>query len=257
MIIHYSSDIHADFWIPFKNNQMKWEKNTRLFAEAVRPESAGEVLVVAGDLSNLNRQSMWLLDVWQQYYEQIFIVLGNHDYYLDSGSQSKKYMFSSPNRIKELQDFISSYKNIKLLEEFKPVVYGDKIFAGDTAWYSIKTNVERDFFYGLSNDSRLIKGFNIMEAYDKCQQDYDQLDRADIIITHVPPIRFKGHETYGNTLGYLTEFPSLKAPIWIAGHCHDVGVYQVEGTNTTVYTNAFGYPERKWQEWPMFQIIKI
>lgn len=260
MKIHYASDIHADFWIPFQKNQNKWEKNTRLFAEATIPKKDGDVLIVAGDLSNLNRQSMWLLEVWQQYYEQIFTVLGNHDYYLESGNQSKKYKYNSLNRIKELKDFIVKFENIKLLEEFKPIVYKGRVFAGDTAWYPVKTEEEKLFFNDVSNDSKLIKGFNILEAFDKCQQDYKQLDKADVIITHVPPIQFCSHETYGNTACYLTRFDEFKAPTWIAGHCHDVGVYQDEGTNTTnttVYTNAFGYPENRQQPWPMFRIIEI
>jgi predicted phosphodiesterase len=187
MKIDYVSDVHADFWVNFVPNQQKWETRTKEFAKSLIPTKKGELLIVAGDFSNLNRQSKWLFEVWSQEYEQIFVVFGNHDYYLDSKSMMKKYK-SSVNRINEMKTYFDEVANITVLERFQVVEHKGVRFAGDTAWYPVKSQKEQNYFNQVTNDSKLIRGFYIPDAYDVHQEAYGLLKEADVIVTHVPPI---------------------------------------------------------------------
>lgn len=249
MKIDYVSDVHADFWVNFVPNQQKWESRTKDFAFSLIPKEKGELLIVAGDFSNINRQSKWLFEVWSQEYEKIFVVFGNHDYYLDSKNMMKKYK-SSINRINEMIAFFDEVANVTVLERFQVVEHKGFRFAGDTAWYPVKSQEEKHFFNHVTNDSLLIRGFYIPDAYDVHQEAYRAFTGADVIVTHVPPIHVVAHQ-HKNPEGYVSPFDSYKAPIWIAGHAHARGSEPLG--DGMLYSHCLGYPENKKEVAPTFE----
>lgn len=119
MKVSYVSDLHLDFWVRFDSNILKWEKRTCEFITQLVNTDIGkrEVLCIAGDLSHYNQQSLWALEVFATNYEHVFVQVGNHDYYLISGSQERKYSNNSLNRVKELHEEIIKIKNVSSLFE--------------------------------------------------------------------------------------------------------------------------------------------
>lgn len=81
MKIIYGSDIHINHWLPFINNQERWEKRTKSWVDILCKRSPGDVLVLAGDFSEMNRQTIWILEVASQHYERVYWTFGNHDLY--------------------------------------------------------------------------------------------------------------------------------------------------------------------------------
>lgn len=97
MEFDYMNDIHLDFWVRFDKNQIKFEKRTREFTNSLIPKQKSKILVIGGDIGHYNRQGYWFLDEVSKFYDKVLIVFGNHDYYLISNHQAKKYGKSSVN----------------------------------------------------------------------------------------------------------------------------------------------------------------
>ncbi|MDF9842320.1 MULTISPECIES: metallophosphoesterase [unclassified Paenibacillus] len=89
------SNIHLDFWLRRKGPTA--EDNVReveQFAERLLPQTVSEVLVIAGDLGHRNQQNVELLLALRQYYSNILVVAGNHDYYLVNSKERYKLQTS-------------------------------------------------------------------------------------------------------------------------------------------------------------------
>lgn len=240
MKISYISDLHLDFYVRLDN---EWEKKTWAFLTTLLPEEKGEVLVIAGDISHYNSQSYFTLKFFSTIFEQIIFVLGNHDYYLVSGEQQKKYHRKSMEREAELYNMISQLPNVKLLTHFESFQYKDVSFAGATNWYALADFKEQQFFQQKSNDSVLIKGLDIQALHRLEMCAYQNLQEVDVLITHVPPITIGSHRYYNSTACYLNELPDINARVCIFGHCHEQAVYEKAGIRFCI--NALGYPDEK------------
>lgn len=241
MKIDYISDLHMDFYVKHNTNHSKWKQQTEKFLEELLPNELGEVLIIAGDLSHYNMQSSFVLEYFSKLYKQVLFVLGNHDYYLISDNQSRKYKHNSKNREYELtSNFFLKSSNVIPLLDFEIYEHKGVKFAGSTNWYSLSDPKDRNFFNTFSNDSKLIKGINI-ELLNKLElQNYNKLNEVDVIVTHVPPIIINSHHKYDRTSCYLNELKPFKAKHWIFGHCHEQNVYEKE--DVKFYVNALGYP---------------
>lgn len=248
MKIDHVSDIHINHWVPFIMNQLKWEARTREFVQRLLRNGNGEVLVLAGDFSEMNNQTLWVLDECSKHYERVYWTFGNHDLYLLSGKESKKYQWHSLNRIQELVEKTAHLSNVIALnqqvDEFKGVR-----FAGDVMWYLPKTRMDWDFYKNSSNDSNYIFHDEASTLEDvarllyKSSADwYDTLEHEaiDVMISHVPPV----HPTisqYPSNGCYETSVPFLAASHWICGHNHIQGEFEKAGTR--FHMNCVGYPD--------------
>ncbi|MEC3034865.1 metallophosphoesterase, partial [Bacillus thuringiensis] len=154
MKIDYASDLHANHWMLWTNNQMKWESRTRELTRKLIENGNGEVLILPGDFSEWNQQSLWILDEAAKHYERVYFTVGNHDMYLISGSQKKKYK-DSIGRINELIEKASEIPNVVPLVK-NVDTYKGKVFAGDVLWYIPKSQADREFLRNVSNDSSYI-----------------------------------------------------------------------------------------------------
>lgn len=251
MKVSYISDLHLDFHVHFNKNQVKFEKNTREFINKLIQTDEGdkEVLVIAGDLSHYNKQSLWALQEFSKAYELVLMVFGNHDYYLISNNQSNKYKNNSYNRTEELINMVywdevtrKDLLNVTILEN---ELYDHKgvRFYGSTMWYPLDTYEQQCFYSGISNDSKLIKRMNHYDEHEKDLKAYNKnIDNCvDVMISHVPLIEMDTHKEHNSTACYLTTVDQL-APITICGHVHEQNEYTTESGNK-VYINAIGYDD--------------
>ncbi|MER1986488.1 MAG: metallophosphoesterase [Solibacillus sp.] len=232
MKISYISDLHFDFYVDLKAG---WEAQSTALLQKLLPEDKGDVLIIAGDLSHFNEQSVFLLQFFSTHFAQILFVMGNHDYYVIEGEQH------SAERAEDLQQQIKHLTNVTLLADFEVFMYEGVRFAGATNWYDLRKFAEQQFFLTM-NDSKYITHFDIKIAHMIEQSRYADLQPVDVLITHVPTVRIFSHDYYGKSTCYLNELPELKATHYIFGHCHEQNVY--EKYDCKFYINALGYPRQ-------------
>ena len=243
MKISYLSDIHADFWVPFTFNQIKWEKRTKEFIEKLIETDEGErdILCLSGDYSHFNVQTMWILETFSQHYKQVFFTYGNHCMYLVSKSQEDKYNGHSQNRIDELYSKSIELKNVHPLFTDETFIYQGVTFGGNPMWYPISTTEQKMFFNNISNDSRLIKGVDIHLEHKKSIANYSSMMNRgiDVMISHVPLCHLRSHEKYASTACYFTQVDVLPKHV-VMGHSHERAIYKKAGSS--LYMNCLGYP---------------
>lgn len=257
MRVDYVSDLHANHWMLWNENQLKWESNTRAFIRKLIENGNGEVLVMAGDFSELNAQTIWILDEAAKSYERVYFTFGNHDLYLISKNQENKYK-DSDGRLSELIEQASKIPNVVPLIRSTDTFKG-KTFAGDAMWYVPKTLEDWSFFRGVSNDSNYIKlrghsTDDVPRALHKRSMDwYDTLEgeAIDVFVSHVPPIHNPLSPFEPNTC-YMTAPPFIAAPHWICGHDHIQNTFKKAGVD--VHMNAIGYPQH-YSDYPKRNVI--
>lgn len=240
MKVDYISDLHLDFHIKHNGNYSKWESHTHLFLEGLLPDNKGEILIIAGDLSHYNIQSKWCLEYFSKQYSHVFFVLGNHDYYLVSHGQRKKYKNKSKEREFELMSMLVSLSNVTLLYDFEVYQYKNIKIAGSTSWYPLTEFKDVSFFNSYSNDSKLISGLDIGNENYHEGLAYENMGGVDILVTHVPSIIINSHHKHGGTSCYLNELKNIKARYNIFGHSHEQEEYNK--AEVKFYINALGYP---------------
>lgn len=244
MKIDYVSDLHANHHVPFNHNQLKWERQTKAWVDALLKTGNGEVLVLAGDFSEWNQQTIWVLEEAQTTYELVLVVVGNHDYYILSKNQRKKYG-TSEGRIHELMHHIETMDKVTMLHG-DMVTYNHVTFAGHGLWYDLKTDQDVAFFKQQSNDSQFIQPLEpYKESYETLFSDamawYKGLENAhvDVFISHIPPLHPKV-SPYPYNACYVSPVPFLKGTHWIAGHQHLTSTFEQHGVQ--FHFNALGYP---------------
>lgn len=240
MQVDYISDLHLDFYIKHSGNYKKWEFKTHEFLKSLLPNKLGNILVIAGDLSHYNIQSYWTVEYFSKIYEHVFVVYGNHDYYLISNGQRKKYKNDSVNRVAELSNMLTELDNVTVLEDFEVREYNGYKIAGSTSWYPLTEFKDYDFFKTYSNDSNLISKLDIQHENFRELEKYNAMEDVDILVTHIPPIMIDSHHIYGGTSCYLNELKNIKAKYHVFGHCHEQAVYNKAGIKFSI--NALGYP---------------
>ena len=252
MKVSYVSDIHGDFHSPFHKSQEKWEKHTKEFINKLIETDEGdkEVLIIAGDISHFNRQTIWILESFAEHYNKIFMIYGNHCMYLVSKNQESKYKNNSMNRIIELKNMIESSPSLTNVFFFTgqeaPQIYKGVRFYGNPLWYPLETIHQKMFFSNISNDSNLIKGVNIQELHEQNINHYNywiEQTGWDVVFSHFPVINIDSHEKYNSTACYLTRVKDMTGQAHIFGHSHEQKVY--EKPYGTFYMNAIGYPEEQ------------
>lgn len=248
MKIDYVGDLHVNHWMQFIQNQLKWEDRTRKWAKHLIRNGHGEVLMVAGDFGEMNRQAVWVLDELSKYYERVYWTFGNHDLYLLSGKDKKAYG-DSDGRLRDLIEKTRYLENVIPLIK-RTDVYKGVTFAGDAMWYLPKTPEDWAFYKGVSNDSNYIelnscwtKEDVARTLYKESMDWYDTLEgqQVDVFMSHVPPVHPKELSNYPYNACYVSPVPYLASEHWICGHDHIQGTFEEAGT--TFYMNSIGYPD--------------
>lgn len=235
MKIHYLSDTHLDFWIREQNPQSpKFQKQLDEYIDMLKLAPV-DVLIIAGDLGHYYAQDRAFLLACTEIYRHVILVRGNHDMYLVSGQQQKKYLKDSMNRVFELKAFCRNngihYMDGDIIS-IDGVTFGGVGMSWDKSYYSKLSgsvpsdNEVREFFNNTMNDSRLIfmdgKNNGVVETthgdhyiksgfdpFDYFKKEYDKLQRindfddVDVMVSHYVPVNpydFGGLKRYKEDL---------------------------------------------------------
>lgn len=249
LTLDYISDLHLSFYLKASSDGYDEHEMETFISKNIAPKVNGEVLVIAGDLTEFTKSGFKFLELCSKYYSKVFFVAGNHEYYMSSlffHGMSKLYDKDSLNKIYELFDLCNATDKIVMLDRLNENngQYSYKGFniAGDTLWYIPTTLRSWWFYYTSSNDSRFIKSMHtkldkIRDLHESSMNWYNDLpDKLDLIVSHVPPIRSRMSSCY------YVDVDTFKAPAWIYGHDH-ISKDEIIG-NTHFVSNPWGYDSK-------------
>ena len=238
MKIQYASDLHLEF----PENQS--------FIERGGLEPAGDVLVLAGDVSYLGDRKMWKRPVWNwcaEHFKETFIVPGNHEFY--GGYDIAQTM----------EDFEFEYRdNVRYLNN-RSVVLGDMELFFTTLWTRIDPihlwTIQRgmnDFRHGKLNGERLFAN----DINDLHQQCLDWLSASlnkslaahKVVVTHhCPTLRpeFNGYPGGALNSAFQVDMDAFiensDVDYWVYGHTHYAGGSGTKIGETMLLCNQLGY----------------
>ena len=256
LFVDYVSDLHlAHYLKPAKNTGFS-EKNIKNFiSKKIASKAKGEILIIAGDLSEFIQSNIFFLNECTKYYKKVLYIAGNHEYYLSwiiGMEMQKRYQVSS-NKIKDIISLLKDNENVVFLDSNEPKYHGlynynGFTIAGDTLWYCPKSIKDWYFYLIDSNDSHLIKKKNesqiskIKRMHQVSMQWYDSLpDYVDLIATHVPPLH-NPHSPKAKNGCYFTPVKTIKTDTWIYGHDHIKASFHKDGCR--FLSNPWGYDSK-------------
>lgn len=262
MKVAYLSDLHLDFI----SKNMHLSKLMKITKELLKNDDS-EVLIIAGDSSHYNHQTIMFIELALKKYKKVFIVAGNHELYNVSKTQKYKYT-DTYDKFNELKEKVNNIPKAEFLDgnivEYKGVKFG-----GCMAWYDCS------YYYKLSkgmysetmlshwnnytNDSNLIPRLNDpMVLFEKEIKKVKSVldEQPDIMITHICPVSdaiafnkvYKLEKSSGyycfDGLDLIDPIYNVKPPkFWIHGHMHDTNEFTIY--KTTHLRNPVGYPGEK------------
>jgi len=197
---------------------------------------AGDVLVVAGDLSTASLLGESIYRLCDKFREVVY-VSGNHEFYHSS--------FQGTEVI--LRDCVSRLDNFTWLNGEKVEVEGVN-FIGDTLWF--EEDPQNLDLRKMLSDFCCIENFE-PEVYHRYDKTYRQLSNdtkpGDVVVTHHMP-SFECVDEYfqGSALNcfFATHCDEIikknKPALWISGHTHRP--YDFKIGDTRMIANPLGYP---------------
>ena len=250
------SDIHLDQWVRLDSNLAKMERNIRVFIQLMLPSKPSTILVIAGDLGHYNQQNLMMIGMLKESYSYILYTHGNHDLYLISGQQKKKYKHKSIRRWNEMKEMTTDIAGVHALDgeivEIEGVVFG-----GAPGWYDMNYGIKelgmtmediQDLWYDKMNDPKQILGKPVVAVEVEKVQRIAKI--SDVIFTHVGPDYSVLREKYKKdpvTSFYYFDgrdiISQTNAKVWCFGHTHYAYDYHVGGVR--LINNALGYPPQK------------
>ena len=251
--IDYVSDLHLAFYLKAsKNDGFRNEDIKEFIKNTIVPKIKGEILIIAGDLSEYINSNIFFLNECANHYDKVLYIAGNHEYYLSwiIGMEMKKQYKESTNKILDIISSLEGNDKVIFLDRNEPLYHGlynynDFSIAGDTLWYYPKTIRDWYFYLANSNDSRLIisKTDNIITKIKHLNKAsitwYDSLPYyVDIIATHVPPL-YNPQSSKAKNGCYFTPVDIIKTDTWIYGHDHVKSSFQKNGCR--FLSNPWGY----------------
>ena len=259
MIIEYISDLHVNHWIRFVINQLKWEERTRKFVRSLFDHAEGDVLVIAGDISESNNQSVWVLEEASARFKRVYWTYGNHDMYLVSKRDHKRYKGYSHRRVDDLIDRTSHLANVVCLNKVVDV-YEGVTFAGDVMWYLPDCEEDWEFLRDVSNDSVCVKDKE-MRTLENTTRKFNResleflnglVDRPiDVFVSHVPPLSEVKGEHLNSCYRIDVDLSKFDIGNWLCGHVHIPWFDVVEGTK--IRMNPLGYPDQIYSKYGVFE----
>ncbi len=270
MNFDYGNDFHVDFYVKHDGNVQKYEKKTRDYVYKLLPKQPSDTLIIGGDIGHYNMQNYLFMSELAKNYKRILLVFGNHDYYLDSSRQVKKYKRSSINRVQEMKEMYKELENVFVLEGNVIDVDGVKI-GGLGMWYDFsygqkEQNLSYDSVYQLwwknSNDRKKIRGMSHpLELFQSSYQHLEHvINNSDVIVSHVGSdwrLYKSVEEDFTEHYNYYffdgsPFYKSLEGKTWLFGHVH-YDLDQIEH-GCRFISHAIGYPDEAYLEKKIKQI---
>lgn len=240
MLIDYISDVHIGF---YTNPQKSNENNLKIiqnFWKGLFPHERAPWCIIAGDIGEWEFDIIESLKFLSENYKQVFFVFGNHDMWLFSERQRKKFQTSDAKKV-HIKEQLRDYKNINILDMNIVEIDGYKI-AGYSGWYYLDNDKDKLSWEIWSNDKNYIYPQGIESSQNRAIEEhafYKSLKDIDLLITHVPFINLQG-KCLANSAYYNTLIEDIDIPHIVSGHQH-VSSSRVIG-DTKMYINAHGYP---------------
>lgn len=273
MKISYVSDLHADFYIPQLNREVKgYDISIKSYVEKILVPKPSDILIVAGDLGHYNHQNIDVLNELKNHYGNIVITSGNHEMYLVSSNQMKKYQWNFKNRLQELKQLC--YENDIVVLDGTTTEINNVIIGGCSLWYNIPDTESMRLWTDYYNDSRLITEaypfsmaytsrkittFNSNKYYKEEVEKMEGIGKCDIFVSHVLPIIQPYTSSYDPDydIFYYSDtehvLDKLGAKHCVYGHSHEARIFDHGGK--TFYNSAIGYPsEQTYTEISVFEV---
>ena len=257
------SDLHLDFYI--KPASKYKEAKIRAVFDKRFNEDRGEVLIIAGDISHYNSQTLTIPKMLAEIYgfKKVFCVLGNHDYYLLTSNYWHRYKGKSINRIQEIWDYKDPDDIVHFLNG-DVVEYKGYKFGGANSFYDATylQQLQRGMYHRMPNpidlwkatmnDNANIKGY--VSFYDIWAEEKPKIEKLmdedlDVMITHVAPLSehlsFEPHYKYLESSAFYAfdgedYLDKTTAKLWVYGHSHGFNEFDVY--DVKVINNSMGYP---------------
>jgi len=262
MKIAYTSDIHLDFWVNPKENDAKQHKLLYCFIDDILNLPRADILIIAGDIGHYNRQNLMLIKILRDYYQYIVLTWGNHDLYLVSKQQEKKYT-TSKHRLESFKKVCEELDGVFFLDGNVVEIEGVS-FWGSGLWYPVEdlvhwratmtdatsiitpktTHIDFDS-YGKYVRYR----FDPYIFYEQEMQKLKLAPKVDIVVTHVSPFlpfRIKNKSDLYYRFNGKAHIARIAPKFWIFGHDHQCYDFSV-GT-TRLISCPLGYPDKKSDE---------
>lgn len=238
MKIQYASDLHLEF------------AENLSFIERGGMEPAGDVLVLAGDVSYLGDRKMWKRPFWDwcaEHFRETFVVPGNHEFYggFDIGRTLTDYI-------------LDARPNVHYLNN-KSVVLEDVELFFTTLWtkidpvklWSVQQGMN-DFRLGKLNGKRFCAN-DVDDLHHLCMQWLSGALSAStakhkVVVTHhCPTMRNEFNSYPGGALNSAFQvdldvfIEGSEVDYWIYGHTHFGGGSGSMIGQTKLLSNQLGY----------------
>ncbi|AOO64130.1 metallophosphoesterase [Sulfurospirillum halorespirans] len=272
MKIDILSDTHFDSWFGYPHTQSPTffpSKDTVIgFWRTFKPK--GDYLVLAGDIGHSIEQNIHILKhLKEAFYQEIILVLGNHDYYLIGHEYITTYTKGGLQKAEAAKE---AYRNNGFIVLDGTTVTLEEItFGGAMGWYnsayvqrnlhSLKAMQTLAYYYGdteaflqdLWGDAINDKKHMKIDYFDALyKEEYAKLEsihqHCDVMISHYNPSIEMKYQISGWEKNPTTSFfcfdaeeliQTMRANLWIYGHNHTS--YDYTRNNKRFITNALGY----------------
>lgn len=270
MNIDIISDIHLDSHLKYLEPD---DSMVADFWKCLQPKA--ETLVIAGDIGHSNLQNINILKALRRnFYKNILLVLGNHDYYIREGvvkyfhgqngliTDLPKFS-ASKDRVQEFRHMCNDVDGIHILDGNVIEIEGIK-FGGAMGWYDGKyyeANKDKINF-GKVNLQAMWQDSMDDDIYIKPKMSFDGfleeervkienvlMRNPDIMITHVNPSikiehQYKSYAKYISTSFFSYDgqkhMEEFNGKYWIFGHSHFDSDFDIDGRFRLI-SNCLGY----------------
>lgn len=246
-----------------------------------------DTLIIAGDIGHNNWQNINILkSLRRQFYKNIILVLGNHDYYIRDGVvhymhganglvAASNIFQTSKERVAEFKQLCGDIDGVHLLDGDVVEIDGVK-FGGAMGWYdgSYWKHNRRVIDFGRDAYKRRVNTQGLWEnslddalyikpkmRYDAfLQEESEKIERVlaqkpDVMVTHISPSNEVEHQNRSYIRDAATSFfcydgkrhmNAFEGKYWVFGHSHFNGEFDIDGRFKLV-TNCLGYAAESWK----------
>ncbi|MDD3466486.1 MAG: metallophosphoesterase [Campylobacterales bacterium] len=253
-LVDIISDTHFDSFFKFCNPK---EEEILSLWQSLQPQA--QTLVIAGDIGHSNSQNIHVLKTLRRnFYKNIVLVLGNHDYYIDKNEYETR-----EERANEFKERCKKIDGIYLLDGDVVKIDGIK-FGGAMGWYDGKYFEQiKDSIGGAKMDMQATWKDTINDNPKMAFDDFLGTETAkiertlaqepDVMITHFNPSTKIEHQHPLLANDETTTFycydgrrhmEVFDGKYWIFGHSHFSDEFDIDG-RFTLMTNCLGYANEK------------
>jgi predicted phosphohydrolase len=218
------------------------------------PEGA-DVLLLAGDIAESRRihEFHHVFDRLTQEYSKVFMISGNHEFYVNEHSRS----------LEQMQEIADKFDNLWFMNDDYQILDDNIVLIGSTLWtdYNNGNPLTKHIAISRMNDFNNIRKGNRRMIPDDCYEWHNQSkhyirtvasehrDKHIIVMTHHAPSFKSIHPSYvgrvhenGLFVSDLSDLilDEVNIKLWVHGHTHSQWSYEIG--QCRIECNPRGYP---------------